>query len=78
MDAFDKRFFDSSGFLSAHMGDKGCTVYNDQAGGHCCLLNAGDWWIFCRTFLLLNLSRTKKVLIKIYCIEKSPLDLDPI
>jgi hypothetical protein len=36
------------------MGDKGCIVYDDQAGGHCCWLDAGDWWIFCRTFLLLE------------------------
>ena len=36
MDPFNKRFFDSSGFFSAYMGDKGGIVYNDQAGGHCC------------------------------------------
>jgi hypothetical protein len=54
IDPFDKRFFDSSGFFSAHMGDKGHIVYNDQAGGHCCWLDAGDWWIFCHTFLLLE------------------------
>ncbi len=54
MDPFDKRFFNSSGFFCAHMGDKGCIVCNDQAGGHCCWLKASDWWIFCRTFLLLE------------------------
>ncbi len=35
MDPFDKRFFNSLGFFSAHMGDKGCIVYDNQAGGHC-------------------------------------------
>ncbi len=54
MDPFNKRFFNSSVFFSAHMGDKGRIVYDDQAGGHCCWLDAGDWWIFCRTFLLLK------------------------
>jgi hypothetical protein len=29
MDPFDERFFDSSGFFSAHMGDKGRIVYDD-------------------------------------------------
>ncbi len=37
-----------------HMGDRGRIVYNDQAGGHCCWLDAGNWWIFCCTFLLLE------------------------
>ncbi len=37
MEPFDERFFDSLGFVSAHMGDRGRIVYNDQAGGHCCL-----------------------------------------
>ncbi len=46
MDPFDKRFFDSSGVFSAHMVDKGCIVYDKEAGGHCCWLDAGDWWIF--------------------------------
>ncbi len=54
MDPFNKRFFDSSGVFCAHMGNKGRIVYDDQAGGHCCWLDAGDWWIFCRTFLLLE------------------------
>jgi hypothetical protein len=54
MDPFDERFFDSLGFFSAHMGDMGRILYNDQAGGHYCWLDAGDWWIFCRTFLLLE------------------------
>jgi hypothetical protein len=36
------------------MGDRGCIVYNDQAGMHCCWLDAGNWWIFFRTFLLLE------------------------
>jgi hypothetical protein len=54
MDPFDKQFFDSSGLFSAHMGDKGCIVNDDQAGGHCCWLDAGNWWIFCCTFLLLK------------------------
>ena len=54
MDPFDERFFDSLRFFSAHMVDKGRIVYDDQAGGHCCWLDAGDWWIFCRTFLLLE------------------------
>ncbi len=54
MDPFDEQFFNSSGFFSAHMEDKGRIVYNDQAGGHCCWLDAGDWWIFCYMFLLLK------------------------
>jgi hypothetical protein len=54
MDPFDKWFFNSLGFFSAHMGDRGCTVNNDQAGGHCCWLDVGNWLIFCRTFLLLE------------------------
>jgi hypothetical protein len=54
MDPFDKWFFDSSGFFSAHLGERGRIVYNDQAGGHCCWLDASDWWSFCRTFLLLE------------------------
>ncbi len=29
-------------------------MYNNQAGGHCCWLDASDWWIFCCTFLLLE------------------------
>jgi hypothetical protein len=36
------------------MGDRGRIVYDDQVGGHCCWLDAGDWWILCRTFLLLE------------------------
>jgi hypothetical protein len=55
MDPFDERFFNSLGFFSAHMVDKGHIVYDHQAGGHCCWLDAGDWWIFCRTFLLLEI-----------------------
>ncbi len=54
MDPFDEQFFDSSGVLSAHMGDRGYIVHNDQAGRHCCWLDAGNWWIFCCTFLLLE------------------------
>ncbi len=54
MDPSDKRFFDSLGFFSAHMGEGGGIVYNDQVGRHCCWLDAGDWWIFCCTFLLLE------------------------
>ncbi len=56
MDPFDKGFFNFLFFFSAHMGDRGCIVYNDQAGGHCCWLDAGSWWIFCCTFLLLEVS----------------------
>ncbi len=54
MDTFGERFFDSSGFFSAHMGDKDRIVYDDQAGGHCCWLDAGVWWMFCCMFLLLK------------------------
>jgi hypothetical protein len=54
MDPFDEGFFDSSGFFSAHMGNRVCIVYDDQAGGHCCWLDASNWWIFCRMFLLLE------------------------
>jgi hypothetical protein len=54
MDPFDNRFFNSLGGLSAHMGDRGRIVYNDQAGGQCCWLGAGNWWIFIYTFLLLE------------------------
>jgi hypothetical protein len=54
MDPFNERFFDSLGVFSAHMGDKGRIVYDDQVGGHCCWLDAGDWWMFCPTFLLLE------------------------
>jgi hypothetical protein len=54
MDPFDERFFDSSGFFSAHMGDRGLILYNNKARGHCCWLDAGNWWIFCCTFLLLE------------------------
>jgi hypothetical protein len=52
MDPFDEQFFNSLRFFSAHMGDKGRIVYDDQAGGHWCWLDAGDWWIFCCAFLL--------------------------
>ncbi len=55
IDTFDKRFFDSLGGFSAHMGQGGCIVYNNQVGRHCCWLDTGDWWIFCRTFLLLEI-----------------------
>jgi hypothetical protein len=41
------------GFFSAPMGEGGCIVYEDRGGGHCCWLDAGDWWIFCHIFLLL-------------------------
>jgi hypothetical protein len=54
MDPFDERIFDSLGGFSAHMGGEGCIVYNDQAGRHCWWLDAGNWWIFCCTFLLLE------------------------
>ena len=42
MDPFDKRFFDSLGIFSAHIGYRGHIVYDDQAGGHCCWLDTGD------------------------------------
>jgi hypothetical protein len=54
MDPFDKRFCDSLEFFSAHMGERGCIVYNNQVGGHCCWLDASNWWIFCHRFLLLE------------------------
>jgi hypothetical protein len=54
MDPFDEWFLNSLGFFSACLGDRGCIVYNDQAGGHFCWLDAGDWWIYCCTFLLLE------------------------
>ena len=54
MDPFDEPFFDSLGFFSAQMGDRGHILYNDEAGGHCCWLDARDWWIFCCKFLLLE------------------------
>ncbi len=54
MDPFDDQFFDSLGVFSAHMGDKGCIVYNNQVGGLCCRLDAGDCWIFFRTFWFLE------------------------
>jgi hypothetical protein len=54
MDPFDEWFFDSLGFFSVHMGDRGRIVYDDQAGGHCCWLDASNWWIFFHTFLLLD------------------------
>ncbi len=54
---FDERFFNSSGGFSAHnMGDKGRIVYDDQVGGQCCWLDAVDWWVFCCTFLLHEVS----------------------
>ncbi len=46
MDPFDERFFDSLRFFSAHMEQVSCIVYDDQVSGHCCWLDAGDWWIF--------------------------------
>ena len=52
MDPFDERFFDSSGFFSANSIPKNRVAFDDQAGGYCCWLDAGDWWIFCRSFLL--------------------------
>jgi hypothetical protein len=54
MDPFDERFFDSSGFFSAYSVPKKRVAFDDQAGGYCCWLDAGDWWIFCRSFLLLE------------------------
>ncbi len=54
MDPFDKLLFNSLGFFSAQMGDRGHILYNDEAGGHCCWLDAGNWWIFCHMFLLLE------------------------
>ncbi len=42
MDPFDKRLFNSLGFFSDHMGDKGCIAYDDEVGGHCCWLDASD------------------------------------
>jgi hypothetical protein len=36
------------------MGDRGRIVYDDQVGGHCCWLDAGNWWIFVCTFLLIE------------------------
>ena len=43
MDPFGERFFNSLGFFSAHMGDRGCIVNDNQAGGHFCWLDAGNW-----------------------------------
>ncbi len=53
---FDERFFNYLGYFSAHMGEGGCIVYDDQAGRHCCWSDAGNWWIFCRMFLLLEIT----------------------
>ncbi len=54
MDPFDKLFYNSLCFFSAHMVEGSHIVYGNQVGRHCCWLNAGDWWIFCHTFLLLE------------------------
>ena len=54
MDPFDERFLDSSGFFSAYSVSKSRVAFDDQAGRYCCWLDAGDWWIFCRSFLLLE------------------------
>jgi hypothetical protein len=54
MDPFDERFFNSSGFFSANLISKSCVAFDDQVGGYCCWLDAGKWWIFCWSFLLLE------------------------
>jgi hypothetical protein len=54
MDPFDERFFDSLGFFSANSIPKSHVAFDDQVGGYCCWLDAGDWWIFCWSFLLLE------------------------
>ena len=54
MDLFDERFFDSSGFFSTNSIPKSRVAFDDQVGGYCCWLDAGDWWIFCWSFLLLE------------------------
>ena len=30
------------------------SMIRHQAGGYCCWLDAGNWWIICRLFLLLE------------------------
>jgi hypothetical protein len=59
MDLFDKRFFNSLGSFNSRMEQGSCIVYNNQVGGHCCWLDAGDWWIFCRTFYCLKFPLSK-------------------
>jgi hypothetical protein len=54
MDPFDERLFDSLGFFSAYSIPRGLIALDDQVGGYCCWLDAGDWWVVCRLFLLLE------------------------
>ena len=61
MDPFDKRFFNSSVFFSAHSIPRSCFAFDDQVSGYCCWLNAGNWWIFCWLFLLLEVPIEKSM-----------------
>ncbi len=54
MDPFDERFFDSLGFFSSNSISKSPVAFDDQVGGYCCWLDAGNWWIFCQSFLFLE------------------------
>ena len=54
MDPFDERFFNSSVLFSTNSISKSCVAFDDQVGGYCCWLDAGNWWIFYRSFMLLE------------------------
>ncbi len=55
MDPFNQQFFNSLGFFGAYSHQKSRVALNNQAGGHCCWIDSSDWWIFCQSFLLLEI-----------------------
>ncbi len=54
MDPFDGRFFGSSGFFSTNSIPRIRVAFNNQVGRYCCWFDAGGCWIFCQSFLLLE------------------------
>jgi hypothetical protein len=54
VDPFDTRFFGSLFLFCAYLILRSHIAFVDQVGGYCCWLDVGDWWIFCWSFLLLE------------------------
>jgi hypothetical protein len=46
--------------FSGYLCHKSRVAFCNQAGGYCCWMDSGDWWVFCHSFLLFEV-----------CIEQS-------